>query len=248
MNEMTDKERTLIVQLKARNEELLKVQKKYGNLKAITTIICAFVLFFSCMSWSIGSESTPVAKTVVQTQLVYVTSEPTNVPSTISTRTPTRTPYPTKIQPSEIGAFGNPIPFRQSCSCTLEDGGSSLTFTFTVRDIIARGETAWSMIYTENQFNEEPVEDMEYIIVSAYVSNVQGRTILDLNSSSFSVVSNRMMEEAFSFVVWGKDSVKLLPGGEGEIQIVGQVHIGDKAPLLFFGNPFSNEGLYFSLQ
>lgn len=93
MNEMTDKERALIVQLKARNEELLKVQKKYGNLKAITAIVLTFGIFFCCIGFGIiGSKPEPVVKTVVQTQLVYVTSALTNVPSTIFTRTPTTVP------------------------------------------------------------------------------------------------------------------------------------------------------------
>ena len=84
---MTDKERVLKTQLGSKEIELKTITHKYRNLQAFTTIVLTFGILFTCIGFSvIGSKPEPIVKTVVQTQLVYVTSESTNV--IIDTATP----------------------------------------------------------------------------------------------------------------------------------------------------------------
>ena len=155
--------------------------------------------------------------------------------------TPTATPLP----PTSAGSLADPYTYGETAYLAIDE---ELDFTMVVTNVV-RGSDALQVIKTANQFNDDPPEGFEFVVVRLFVEYTgEDFGLLEMNESALSIVTNGRilgygdmlnyspccLEPAFELT--------LLPGGRGEGLIALPVALDDPDPLLLLG-----ESLYFSL-
>lgn len=133
------------------------------------------------------------------------------------------------ITRTEFGTSqAQPVPYGQTA--TGED------WQIIVKDVL-RGESAWNEIFEENQFNDPPESDMEYIMVKLHVRYIgfdeHGEHISD---RPFTLHTNTGTEFDVPSLVDPEPTLNytLYPGGEAEGWIVLTAPADTKDPTLFF--------------
>lgn len=193
----------------------------------------------------------PVAVTALPAEVLTAVPQPTVTPRPTSTPNPTKPPRPTSTPEPEMGTRKDPHPLGFSAGL-IQAGKLEFEITFTD---VKRGDKAWSVIYSANQFNDKPPEGMEYIVATvevAYTGADEGPLSLEL--SDWSVVTNGQALD------WGSvpsvccltsefDDIKLFSGGKAKGIMAWPVYQEDLFPMLVIG--MGNDGtggVYFALQ
>lgn len=129
--------------------------------------------------------------------------EPTNVPE------PADPPQPTAV-PTLGTSRSNPL--------TTADLIEAPNWNVEVLEVV-RGEEAWSMLQTANQFNEPPADGMQYILARLKVtSTYQDTESHSIGSSDFGLTGDRLiLYDSASVVVPEPElNAELFTGGEAE--------------------------------
>ncbi len=129
--------------------------------------------------------------------------EPTNAPE------PTDPPQPTAV-PTIGTSRSNPL--------TAADLIEAPNWNVEVLEVV-RGEEAWSMLQTANQFNEPPADGMQYILARIKVtSTYQDTESHTIGSSDFGLTGDRLiLYDSASVVVPEPElNAELFAGGEAE--------------------------------
>ena len=142
-----------------------------------------------------------------------------------------------------LGVRSNPLPLGDTITTKVaiyDDSFNSYAANLDLKIAsITRGEEAWQQILAENQFNSEPDEGMEYVLVKVEALLKDAETEDDsynLSSYSFKTVSADGKEYPHVMVVVpsGLDA-KLYNGGATEGHVIGQVRVGEDFFLSFNG-------------
>lgn len=148
---------------------------------------------------------------------------------------------------SEIGKRSNPVSYGDTMYMigTFTDRDANYEeFDANVEITIIetfRGEEAWELISSENQFNDPAPEGKEYIInrVKIVMNNATNENLkTEFNSHEFDYISDQGASYSVdSQVIPDKLDVELYNNGEAEGNIFGLVNIDD-LPLLRFNSTF----------
>ena len=193
----------------------------------------------------------PVTVTALPAEVVTAEPQPTVSPRPTTTPNPTKPPRPTSTPEPEIGTRKDPHPLGLSAG--LVQSGK-LEFEITITGV-KRGDEAWGVIYSANQFNDKPPEGMEYIVATvevAYTGSDEGP--LSLALSDWSVVTNGQALDRFSVpsiagLTSEFDDIKLFSGGKAKGTMVWPVYQDDRSPMLVIGMERDGTGgIYFALQ
>lgn len=148
-----------------------------------------------------------------------------------------------KKEEKAVGVRSNPLPLGDTITTKVaiyDDNFNSYAANLDLTIAgITRGEEAWQQILAENQFNSEPDEGMEYVLVKVEALLKDAETEDDsynLSSFSFKTVSADGKEYPHVMVVVpsGLDA-KLYNGGATEGHVIGQVRVGEDFFLSFNG-------------
>lgn len=148
-----------------------------------------------------------------------------------------------KKEEKAVGVRSNPLPLGDTITTKVAIYDDSFNSYAANLDLtiagITRGEEAWQQILAENQFNSEPDEGMEYVLVKVEALLKDAETEDDsynLSSFSFKTVSADGKEYPHVMVVVpsGLDA-KLYNGGATEGHVIGQVRVGEDFFLSFNG-------------
>lgn len=148
-----------------------------------------------------------------------------------------------KKEEKAVGVRSNPLPLGDTITTKVAIYDDSFNSYAANLDLtiasITRGEEAWQQILAENQFNGEPDEGMEYVLVKVEALLKDAETEDDsynLSSFSFKTVSADGKEYPHvSVVVPSKLDAKLYSGGATEGHVIGQVRVGEDFFLSFNG-------------
>ena len=148
-----------------------------------------------------------------------------------------------KKEEKAVGVRSNPLPLGDTITTKVAIYDESFNSYAANLDLtiagITRGEEAWQQILAENQFNSEPDEGMEYVLVKVEALLKDAETEDDsynLSSFSFKMVSADGKEYPHvSVVVPSKLDAKLYSGGATEGHVIGQVRVGEDFFLSFNG-------------
>lgn len=148
-----------------------------------------------------------------------------------------------KKEEKAVGVRSNPLPLGDTITTKVAIYDDSFNSYAANLDLtiagITRGEEAWQQILAENQFNSEPDEGMEYVLVKVEALLKDAETEDDsynLSSFSFKMVSAAGKEYPHvSVVVPSKLDAKLYNGGATEGHVIGQVRVGEDFFLSFNG-------------
>lgn len=148
-----------------------------------------------------------------------------------------------KKEEKAVGVRSNPLPLGDTITTKVAIYDDSFNSYAANLDLtiagITRGEEAWQQILAENQFNSEPDEGMEYVLVKVEALLKDAETEDDsynLSSFSFKTVSADGKEYPHvSVVVPSKLDAKLYNGGATEGHVIGQVRVGEDFFLSFNG-------------
>lgn len=176
------------------------------------------------------------------TVLFKVTAEPTNTPL------PTATPKVTSTPEIKVGSSQSPIPVGEA-GYLVQSG--ELDFTVTVLEAI-RGADALSRIKAANQFNEDPPEGYEFVLLHVeveYIGSDAGP--LEIDKTLTAVVTKGNVINYFDTFIYAPCclepdfDLQLLAGGIGDGWFALPVALDDTNPLMLLG-PVDG-GVYFSL-
>lgn len=134
-----------------------------------------------------------------------------------------------------VGTRSNPLPFGDTITVkeniyddSFNSYGASLEITLLET---VRGEEAWTIIKTENQFNEPAEEGYEYVLIKVKGLLIDAETEDDsllFSSWEFDFVSDDGEVYDFpSLVIPNELHKELYNGGTGEGYIYGQVKVED---------------------
>ena len=163
---------------------------------------------------------------------------------------PTHEVIPT-LEPAaapEYGSRSSPVPFLQPMPLVYNEAAN---FDIQVLSVI-RGQEAFQALLDENQFNDPPLEGMEYMLVKIgvdYLTSNQQDLLVEISSYDFkSVSNNQILDSPFAMVPEPELDVSLFPGGHGEGFIALQVYANDPAPLIVFNQLFDDNMFFFAIQ
>lgn len=134
-----------------------------------------------------------------------------------------------------VGTRSNPLPFGDTITVKeniYDDSFNAYpsSLELTLLEVI-RGEEAWSIIETENPYNEPAVEGYEYVLVKVKGFLKDSETDDDslfFSSFNFNFVSDEgEVYELVSAVIPNELQKELFSGGTGEGYIYNQVKIDD---------------------
>ena len=192
----------------------------------------------------------PETVEVEVTQVVPQTVEVTRIVQVVVTATsppPTRTPRPTATpEAPEVGSRANPVPFSEPFGLVM---GQTKQFTLSVTRA-HRGDEAWSRILEANQFNDPPLEGMEYILLYVEVDYTEGPADepLQLDTYDFDVVSKGQVIESVSVVEPDPEfSISFFPAAARGGWFAWPCFVDAPGPLLVIGmDLLGRRGFYFA--
>ena len=217
-------------------------QRKYGSAAGcclMPTMAMMMVILIACGSTvEIQDE---VDQSFVRTQVAA-----TLFAKYQATATPI--PTPTLVPVPVMGTRSSPVAIGNYLELVKDDG---TYFRITILEAI-RGEAAFQMIMNANQFNEQPLEGMEYIISKVAVECLSSKIpdqLLEITAWDFSSMTNNQVFDV-PFVVLSDEelNVKLFPGGRGEGYIPTIAFINDPTPLIVYDPLFGSDMFYFAIQ
>lgn len=160
-----------------------------------------------------------------------------------------------KKETSNVGKRSNPVPLGtpfQFEDTYYDDDSNRLdaVFELTVLDVI-RGEEAYDILMSENQFNEPAPEGMEWAIISLEGKLIEGDedvpyTIVPWFSVVDSSGSEISQDDYGTFDGNEYGYVDLFPGGTTTGRIAKYIPAGDDTLLVL--DDFWDSGIYFSLK
>ncbi len=167
----------------------------------------------------------------------------------VVTATPKPTPKPTATPNApKVGTRANPIPI--GTARTLIKNGE-IEFELTVVEVF-RGTDALQRIKSANQFNDDPPDGFEFVLILASVAYTgEDKGLLEVNEFVASSVTNdRVISYSDTFIyspccLEPTFDMQLLQGGTGEGWIALPVAVDDPAPLMLIGEV--STGVFFSL-
>ena len=162
---------------------------------------------------------------------------------------------PEEKETSNVGKRSNPVPLGtpfQFEDTYYDDDSNRLdaVFELTVLDVI-RGEEAYDILMSENQFNEPAPEGMEWAIISLEGKLIEGDedvpyTIVPWFSVVDSSGSEISQDDYGTFDGNEYGYVDLFPGGTTTGRIAKYIPAGDDTLLVL--DEFLGSGIYFSLK
>ena len=148
-----------------------------------------------------------------------------------------------EIMSTDLGKDrNNPVPFGEMAITN--------NWEITFLDII-KGEEAWELIETANQFNNPPKEGMEYILVKVKVRNIATvDEVSYIERHSFkSIGSTNVLHEFISVVVPEPElRAPLFPGGKYEGWVILESAIGETDLVALFYDYLEENKRFFSLE
>ena len=160
-----------------------------------------------------------------------------------------------EAETSNVGKRSNPVPLGtafQFEDTYYDDDSNRLdaVFELTVLDVI-RGEEAYDILMSENQFNEPAPEGMEWAIISLEGKLIEGDedipyTIVPWFSVVDSSGSEISQDDYGTFDGNEYGYVDLFPGGTTTGRIAKYIPAGDDTLLVL--DEFLGSGVYFSLK
>lgn len=162
---------------------------------------------------------------------------------------------PKEKEASNVGKRSNPVPLGtafQFEDTYSDDDFNSLdaVFELTVLDVI-RGDEAYDILVSENQFNEPAPEGMEWAIISLEGRLIEGDedvpyTVVPWFSVVDSSGSEISQDDYGTFDGNEYGYVDLFPGGTTTGRIAKYIPLGDDTLLVL--DEFWGSGIYFSLK
>lgn len=153
--------------------------------------------------------------------------------------------------PVEIAAVtANALGENRSAPATSSDVVITDNWEISVLETV-RGDEAWLMAQEANQFNDPPEEGFEYIAIRIAARNVNDSDEHDsISDSNFSIVGSQSVQYDNPPVVDPDPALdaRLYPGGRTEGWIVLQIAEGEEDLVLIFGESFSFDERYISLN
>jgi len=146
----------------------------------------------------------------------------------------------------------NPAPNNVALTVNYVDYFDSYNATVTVTQII-RGAEAWSMIQDANQFNEQPKDGYEYILVKIKVTmnSVKDDAAFDMASYEFqSFNADNAEYNNMTSVVTPDPTLdgQMYAGATKEGYLVFEVKTDDAKPKIVFGSQYDgSDGIWFRL-
>jgi len=135
---------------------------------------------------------------------------------------------------------GEPAPLGEA---VLSDEGLEITVLDIQRD-------AWQQIYAMNEFNEEPAEGMEYILVKVQARYVGGREqTVSVNPLAFRVTGEKgVIYERPWLTIDGELRVELFEGGAFTGLLGLEVAQGEQGLILIYDPGLGSTARYLSLE
>jgi hypothetical protein len=169
---------------------------------------------------------------------------PTCMPCPTCIPCPTLLPSPTPKPTSTIANRAQPVPFGEPFD--LIKGGDKV-FSLTVTQAY-RGEDAWERIFEINQFNDPPLEGMEYVLLYVEVDYQEGPAgeSLQLDEWDFRIFSQNHIFKPEAIVGPEPEfGVELFPPAKGGGWMTWAVFVEDENPLLVIGMESDGSGGFF---
>ena len=224
--------------------------QQHRVVKVIILVVAIFVAFnvvISCMS-AIFSNS--VQNSIVQNDpnITFEDNFP-NFDFDFDENSDPVSEEPTD-QPPAPGTRRNPLPLKTTATF---DGTGSFVYKFkldlTATEVV-RGAAAREKVKAANQFNADPSEGMEYILVKFKVKahESQSDEKINLNNIMFDFISkDGVAYNSFVSIAGLKPSFSsLYPGGEMEGYAYSIIKKGDTPSIVFLESV--NKGLWFAVQ
>ncbi|MDF2651810.1 MAG: hypothetical protein K0Q73_7615 [Paenibacillus sp.] len=170
------------------------------------------------------------------TKTVTITSQGQSSPS--QTSTPAAAAQNSRTKPAAIGST---IPFAVDSVVNKYSG------QVTISQII-RGDEAWSMIQSTNQFNEAPKDGFEYLLAKAKVSitanNKAADGAVDIWSGDFTLVSAAGTDYDRLSVVLPDPGIdaNIYAGSSKEGWVAFQVKKDDLSPVISYARKYDGTG------
>ncbi len=176
----------------------------------------------------------------VSTPMPTATPEPTQTP----TATPIATNSPTP-QPGNLGTRSNPVPLRQFYRPTSTDPSRISPWQMRV---VSVNKDAWSIIQSENRFNDEPPDPgNRYVLIEIEVENLGSAAESFFAAGLDTVGSSNVEFDArckFNTIPERFDSFRrIFPGGKLEGNVCFEVLASDTATLLLFGDEYDFDAI-----
>jgi len=123
---------------------------------------------------------------------------------------------------------------------------------FQVREVI-RGDDAYDMLLEANEFNEPPPEGLEYMLLRVHVRNLDTQEeAQEIDGSMFHVTGDNNVLYRYPYVVEPEPELeaRLYPGGEWIGWLAFEIGLGEKNPILAFGDTFElgEDGRFVALE
>lgn len=165
---------------------------------------------------------------------------------------PNATPTATKAAENVLGSRKNPVPVGTEATAEVDNYLNKYSVTIKITQVV-RGEEAWNLIHEENQFNDEPAEGFEYLLVKVWVrvNNVKDDEAVDVNDYSFDAFTGKNEELDRVIVVCPKPSLdgKLYAEAETEGYLVVQAKKDDTGTKIVYELGYDGAGgVWFSLN
>jgi hypothetical protein len=199
-------------------------------------IMALLAASFACSSESSELEKaeTVPAQAEAQEEEAQVDSKTAEPEISATSVPPTETPIPPTPTPAPLGmSRANPFPMTELVNAQNWD--------IQVLEAI-RGDEAWQLIKAANQFNEPPLEGMEYLLVRISAKC----TYADSDSHSigeydFDVTGDKLIKYSPASVVVPEPSLdaELFSGGETEGWVAFSVGIGEGNLIIIFDEMMS---------
>jgi hypothetical protein len=155
-------------------------------MKKLIVLVVVVMLLGSCGVSQQDYDAMASQVNALQSQLAMSEQTDSEQNTVESTPSPEPTIEPTPVSTPETGTRKNPASIGQVITGSLTKGGDPLcSYELCITSVI-RGESAWEAIKKANQFNDEPTEGFEYILVSVRVKNT-----MDLSGNDEPLEINR---------------------------------------------------------
>jgi hypothetical protein len=154
---------------------------------------------------------------------------------------------PKAIPASIVGlSRTKPAPLGSTVNIAISDILDDYSISISVDQVI-RGEEAWKLIQSANQFNAEPKADFEYVLVKISVKIIKSKkedAQIDVSGYSFDLVSSAGKDYPKESIVEPDPSLnsKLYTGASHSGWAVFTVKQDDTSPLLTIGRKYDGTG------
>ncbi|OLN21915.1 hypothetical protein BTO30_12520 [Domibacillus antri] len=183
---------------------------------------------------------------------VTVTDNSDSQSDTASTEIETTEEEPAESK--EVGSRSNPVPLGSTATITgniydEESNSFDATVDITIKEV-KRGQEVLDILKAENEFNEDPADGFEYMMVTVE-ANVKEAGTEDfaflISNGDFDFISeDGKTYEMISVVTPDELFEEIYSGGTSGGNFVGQVKIGEKVTLGYEDGDFKN--VFFATQ